>query len=34
VLADARYWEERETEVVICRALRSNAKEEDIVLIE
>lgn len=34
VLADARYWEERESEVVTCRALRSTAQDEDIVLIE
>lgn len=45
VLADPRYWEERESEVVTCRALTSTptgaltstltgTKAEDIVLIE
>ncbi|MDZ4086333.1 MAG: hypothetical protein U1E69_05955 [Tabrizicola sp.] len=37
VLADPRYWEERESEVVTCRALTSTltgSKAEDIVLIE
>ena len=33
VLADPRYWEERESEVVTCRALDRRA-DEDIVLIE
>jgi hypothetical protein len=33
VLADPRYWEERESEVVTCRALDQRA-DEDIVLIE
>ena len=33
VLADPRYWEERESEVVTCRAL-DRAEDEDLVLIE
>ena len=33
LLADPRYWVERESEVVTCRAL-DRAGEEDIVLIE
>jgi len=33
VLADPRYWDERESEVVTCRAL-DRSGEEDIVLIE
>ncbi|NJS40598.1 MAG: hypothetical protein HC783_18165 [Rhodobacteraceae bacterium] len=33
ILADPRYWEERESEVVTCRALE-NSGDEDIVLIE
>lgn len=37
VLADPCYWEERESEIVICRALTSTltgTEAEDIVLIE
>lgn len=35
VLADPRYWDERESEVVTCRALTPTpTDEEDIVLIE
>ena len=35
VLADPRYWEERENEVVTCRALEpSHGAGDDIVLIE
>lgn len=34
VLADTRYWEERESEVVTCRALSPSETDEDIVLIE
>jgi hypothetical protein len=33
VLADARYWEERESEVVTCRGI-AGVGEEDVVLIE
>lgn len=32
---DPRYWDDRETEVVLCREIaRSSAGDEDIVLIE
>jgi hypothetical protein len=35
VLADPRYWEERESEIVTCREIATfRAGEEDIVLIE
>ncbi|WP_374397668.1 hypothetical protein [Tabrizicola sp.] len=35
VLADPRYWEERESEVVTCREIATfRAGDEDIVLIE
>jgi hypothetical protein len=34
VLDDPRYWEEREGEVVTCRALSTATEDEDIVLIE
>ncbi|OYX26727.1 MAG: hypothetical protein B7Z10_02245 [Rhodobacterales bacterium 32-66-7] len=35
VLSDPRYWEERESEVVTCRAIAgSQAAKDDIVLIE
>ena len=34
VLDDPRYWEERESEVVTCRALSTAREDEDIVLIE
>jgi hypothetical protein len=33
VLADPHYWDERESEVVTCRAL-DRTEDEDIVLIE
>ena len=35
VLADPRYWEERESEIVTCREIATvRAGDEDIVLIE
>lgn len=34
VLADPRYWDERESEIVTCREITPSGPEEDIVLIE
>jgi hypothetical protein len=35
ILADPRYWDDRETEVVTCREISTlRAKDDDIILIE
>ncbi|MDP3195095.1 hypothetical protein [Tabrizicola sp.] len=34
VLADPRYWDDRESEVVTCRTLHRANEDEDLVLIE
>lgn len=34
VLADPRYWDERESEIVTCREITPSGPEEDILLIE